>query len=262
MAGDVIRQAAVNKGRSYSRAEWELRVEVAACYRLIRHFGWDDLVYNHVTARVADRQHEYLINPYGLMYDEVTASNLVRIDIEGNIVDETPHEINPAGFVIHSAIHAARPDLACIIHTHSRAGVAISALKEGFAPVSQGGFQFFNRVAYHDYEGFALDLSERRRLVGDLGQHRAMILRNHGLLVGGRSVPEAFRMLYYLEQACQAQLDAMQTGTQITLPAAEIRDRTARQWEGGAAGIGTGTTFREWPALLRMLDRLDPSYRD
>ena len=262
MASNVIPPPAVEEAGRYDRAEWELRVEVAACYRLIRHFGWDDLVYNHVTARIPDREHEYLINPYGLMYDEVTASNLVRIDIDGKILEASPHEINPAGFVIHSAVHAARPDVACVIHTHSRAGVAISALKEGFVPVSQGGFQFFDRVAYHDYEGFALDLAEQRRLVADLGRHRAMILRNHGLLVCGRSVPDAFRLLYYLEQACQVQLDALQTGKNIVLPAAEIREHTARQWEGGAAGIGSGSTFREWPALLRMLDRLDPSYRD
>ncbi len=250
-----------SRPRQCSAAEWQMRVELAGCYRLVHHFGLTDLIYNHITARLPDVDHQYLINPYGLMYDEITASNLVKIDLDGNILEETEYEINPAGFVIHSAVHGARPDVVCVIHTHSRAGVAISALKEGLIPVNQGGFQFHNRIAYHDYEGFALDEAERKRLVADLGERRAMILRNHGLLTAGRSVAEAFRLIYYLEQACQLRLDALQCGREITLPPELVREHTARQWEGGAAGIGT-TTLREWPALLRMLDRRDPSYRD
>jgi ribulose-5-phosphate 4-epimerase/fuculose-1-phosphate aldolase len=245
----------------WSEAEWQLRVDLAACYRLIQHFGMTDLVYNHITARVPDAQHHYLINPYGLMYDEVTASNLVKIDLDGNIVEPTEHEINPAGFVIHSAVHGARPDLACVIHTHSAAGTAISCLAEGLQPMTQGGFQFHERIAYHDYEGFALDEAERRRLVEDLGGRKAMILRNHGLLTAGASVAEAFRLMYYLEQACRIQLDVLQTGRSIHLPPADVRAHTAQQWEKGAAGIGTGSVFREWPALLRMLDRTAPDYR-
>lgn len=260
MAQPVIRPAE-DRQRRCSAEEWQLRVDLAACYRLVHRFGWSDLVYNHITARVPGAAHGYLINPYGLAYDEITASNLIKIDLDGNILDDTPYEINPAGFVIHSAIHGARRDAVCVLHTHSRAGVAISALKDGFDPVNQGGFQFYGRVAYHDYEGFALDMAERRRLVADLGQRKAMILRNHGLLVVGASVPEAFRLIYYLEQACQAQLDALQTGREIVRPPPEVREHTARQWEGGAAGIGTGT-LREWPALLRMLDRIDRSYRE
>lgn len=257
----VIEKPRSRRGRKCSAAEWQMRIELAACYRLIHHFRLTDLIYNHITARVPDVDHHYLINPYGLMYDEITASNLIKIDLAGNILEETEYEINPAGYVIHSAVHGARKDVVCVIHTHSRAGVAISALKEGLIPVNQGGFQFHDRIAYHDYEGFALDAEERRRLVADLGEKRVMILRNHGLLTAGRSVAEAFRLLYYLEQACQARLDVLQTGREIVLPPVAVREHTAQQWEGGAAGIGN-TVLREWPALLRMLDRRDPGYRD
>jgi ribulose-5-phosphate 4-epimerase/fuculose-1-phosphate aldolase len=248
--------------RNVAPAEWAVRVELAACYRLVHHFGLNDLVYNHITARVPESDHHYLINPYGLRYDEVTASNLVKVDLHGNILEATEHEINPAGYVIHSAIHGAREDVACVIHTHSRAGTAIAALREGFVPVNQAGFQFHNRVAYHDYEGFALDAEEKKRLIADLGTKRAMILRNHGLLVAGRNVPEAFRLIYYLEESCRAYLDVLHTGRPIMLPPEEVREHTAQQWESGAAGIGTGSSmYREWPALLRLLDRQDPSYR-
>jgi ribulose-5-phosphate 4-epimerase/fuculose-1-phosphate aldolase len=257
----VIERPVRSRREHYSAAEWETRVELAGCYRLLHHFGMTDLIYNHITARVPDATHQYLINPYGLMYDEVKASNLIKINLDGDILEDTSYEINPAGFVIHSAVHGARDDVACVIHTHSRAGTAISALKEGLVPVNQGGFQFHNRIAYHDYEGFALDAEERKRLVADLGTMRAMILRNHGLLTAGRSIAEAFRLLYYLEQACQVRLDALQTGREINLPPEAVREHTAQQWEGGAAGIGT-TNLREWPALLRMLDRRDPSYRE
>lgn len=250
-----------SKRSRYGTAEWEARVELAACYRLVHHFGLTDLVYNHITLRVPETRNEYLINAYGLAYDEMMASNLIKIDLDGKILEDSPYEINPAGYTIHSAVHGARDDIACVLHTHSRAGSAISCLEEGLVPMTQGAFQFHDRVAYHDYEGFALDLAERQRLVADLGQRKAMILRNHGLLVCGRSVAEAFRMIYYLEQACRLQLDVMQTGRPIRLPPVAVREHTARQWEGGAASIG-GTTLREWPALLRMLDRIDPSYRE
>jgi ribulose-5-phosphate 4-epimerase/fuculose-1-phosphate aldolase len=242
--------------------EWTIRVEVAACYHLIHHFGLSDLVYNHITARVAGEDEAYLINPYGLMYDEITASNLVKINLEGRILNKTTSEINPAGFVIHSAIHAARKDVVCVIHTHSRASTAIAALRDGFVPVDQTGFQFHGRVAYHDYEGFALDAEEQQRLVADMGDKRIMILRNHGLLVAGRSVAEAFRLAYYFEQSCRAMIDVMQTGCEVQLPSESVREHTAQQWESGANGIGAGAaSFREWQALLRMLDRMAPSYR-
>jgi ribulose-5-phosphate 4-epimerase/fuculose-1-phosphate aldolase len=262
MRAPVISSSAAKVRRNCPAAEWATRVELAACYRLIKHFGLNDLVYNHITARVPDSDHHYLINPYGLAYDEVTASNLVKVDLKGNILEPTEHDINPAGYVIHSAVHGAREDVTCVIHTHSRAGTAISALREGFVPVNQAGFQFHNRVAYHDYEGFALDLDERRRLIADLGAKRVMILRNHGLLVAGRNVPEAFRLMYYFEESCRAYLDVLHTGREIQLPSEEVREHTAQQWEAGAAGIGSGAAaYREWPALLRMLDRQDPSYK-
>ena len=243
----------------YSDDEWRVRLDLAACYRLVQHYGLSDLIYNHITAAVPGAEGQVLINPYGLRYDEVTASNLIRIDLAGNILEETPHEINPAGYVIHSAVHAARPDVKCVLHTHSRAGCAVSAMKRGLLPLDQQSMQFYNRVAYHDFNGFALDDEEKQLLVANLGGKRAMILRNHGLLVAAGSVSEAFRLIFYLERACQLQLDVLQTGEALHLPPDDICEHTARQWESGAAGIGVGET-REWPALLRMLEADDPSF--
>jgi ribulose-5-phosphate 4-epimerase/fuculose-1-phosphate aldolase len=235
-------------------------VDLAACYRLVELFGFSDLVFNHVTAKVPGEHQRYLINHYGLAYEEITASNLVKIDLEGRIVDPGPYEINPAGFVIHSAIHAAREDAGCVLHTHSLAATAVACLPEGFVPMTQGGFQFHERIAYHDYEGFALDEAEKKRLVADLGARNAMLLRNHGVLTIGRSIAEAFRRLYFLEQACAVQLQVMQAGRAPRLPGKGVAERTARNWESGDAGIGTAEP-REWHALLRRLDRLDPGYR-
>jgi ribulose-5-phosphate 4-epimerase/fuculose-1-phosphate aldolase len=243
-----------------SATEWATRVDLAACYRLIELFRLSDLVFNHITAKVPDEPHRYLINHYGLGYDEVSASNLVKIDLEGRIVDDGPGEINPAGFVIHSAIHAARDDAACVLHTHSPAATAVSCLPEGFVAMTQGGFQFHERVAYHDYEGFALDDAEKRRLIADLGGRNVMLLRNHGVITIGRSIAEAFRRMYFLEQACRIQLEVAKAGRTPRLPAAGMAEHTARNWESGDAGIGTAEP-REWQALLRRLDRLDSSYR-
>ncbi|MGE0152497.1 MAG: class II aldolase/adducin family protein [Reyranellaceae bacterium] len=244
----------------FSEAEWKTRLDLAACYRLVHRFGMTDLIYNHITAKIPGTDHQYLINPYGHYYSEITASSLIRIDLDGNILDDTPYEINPAGYVIHSAIHGGRPDIQCVIHTHSRAGTVVSALEEGLIPIAQGGFQFYNRVAYHNYEGFAVDENERKSLVADLGRRSVMILRNHGVLTCGRSVSEAFRLMYYLEQACRLQIEMMATGGRLRLPPAEVMEHTAQQWEGGAANIGT-VESREWPALLRLLDKDDPSWR-
>jgi ribulose-5-phosphate 4-epimerase/fuculose-1-phosphate aldolase len=246
--------------RNSSEAEWRTRTDLAAAYRLVRHFGFDDLIYNHITARLPDQENRYLINPYGPLYDEMTASGLLKIDIDGNICQATDAEINPAGYVIHSAVHAARHDIVCVLHTHSHYATLVSALDEGFIPLTQGAFQFYDRVAYHDYEGFALDAEERRRLISDLGQRNVMVLRNHGLLVLGRSVAEAFRRAYYFEQACRLQVDAMAAG-RVRQPAKPVMEHTARQWDAGAAGVGGGESTREWPALLRLLDRLDPTWR-
>jgi ribulose-5-phosphate 4-epimerase/fuculose-1-phosphate aldolase len=245
-------------------AEWQMRVELAAAYRLIHHFNWTDQIYNHITARVpgTDGRHEILINPYGLSYDEVCASNLVKIDLDGTVLDGSDYPINQAGYTIHSAIHGARDDLVCVLHTHSRAGVAVSCLEEGFMAMTQGGFQFYNRLAYHDYEGIALDLSERDRLVADLGTHHSMILKNHGVITGAGSVARAFSRLYYLEQACEVQLDVLKTGRKIVMPSAEVCEHTAQQWDSNDAGAGSDEPVPEWPAYLRMLDRIDPSYRD
>jgi len=244
-----------------SEAEWTVRVDLAACYRLVELFGFSDLVFNHITAKVPGETHHYLINAYGLAYEEMTASNLVKIDLGGRILQRGAHEINPAGFVIHSAIHAARDDAQCVLHTHSPAATAVACLPEGFVPMTQGGFQFHRRIAYHDYEGFALDEAEKRRLVEDLGPHQVMLLRNHGVITIGRSVAEAFRRMYFLEQACRIQLAVMHDGRKPYLPLSEVAEHTARNWESGDAGIGTAEP-REWQALLRRLDRIDPSYRN
>ncbi len=245
----------------YSADEWEIRVDLAACYRLVAHFSMADMVYTHITAAVPGPEEHFLINPYGMMFEEVTASTLVKVDLDGNLREDTVHEINPAGYVIHSAVHAARHDVKCVIHTHSRAACAVSAFANGLEPMDQQSMQFYGRVAYHEAEGFALDRAERERLVTDLADNPVMILRNHGLLACGKSVGHAFRLAYYLERACRLQLDVMATGAEVHLPPDAVREHTAAQWEAGAAGIGVEEP-REWPALLRMLDRRDPGYRD
>jgi ribulose-5-phosphate 4-epimerase/fuculose-1-phosphate aldolase len=238
--------------------ERDVRVQLAACYRLIAHFGMDDMVYTHISARVPGSDGHFLINPYGLMFHEITASSLVKIDYDGNVVEPTNYPINKAGFVIHSAIHMARHDVACVLHTHTRAGIAVSCLDIGLLPLNQFALQFHNRVAYHGYEGIALDLDERDRLVADLGDKPVMILKNHGLLTTGASVAEAFQAMHYLEQSCRIQLDVLQSGVKYSLPEPEVQDKTLGQY----LGMPGGRTVREWPALLRILDAKDPSYKD
>ncbi|GAB4166019.1 MAG: class II aldolase/adducin family protein [Thalassobaculales bacterium] len=237
--------------------EAALRRELAACYRLVAHFGMDDTIYTHISARLPGPEHHFLINPYGLAFDEVTASSLVKIDLDGNKLDDSPWPVNPPGFVIHSALHMARPDVVCVVHTHSLAGMAVAATEEGLLPLNQIALEFHNRVAYHDYEGVATDLSERERLVADLGPHRLMILRNHGLLTAGRSVAEAFYLIYYLEQACRIQVAAKSLGGRLRLVPEELAEHAARQMD-----TGEGRGERMWRAMLRKLDRLDPSYKD
>jgi len=236
--------------------ERDARLNLAACYRLIAHFGMDDLIYTHISARVPGSPGHFLINPYGMMFHEITASSLVKIDYDGNLVEPAQHPINYAGFVIHSAIHAARPDVTCVLHTHTRAGVAVSCLKEGLLSLNQFSAGFYNRVGYHDYEGIATNLDERQRLVRDVGDKRVLILRNHGLLTAGRSVPEAFQLMYYLEQSCRVQMDLMASRGSINPLSDEVSEYTARQCE-----TGTQHGEREWPALLRLLDAKDPSYQ-
>jgi ribulose-5-phosphate 4-epimerase/fuculose-1-phosphate aldolase len=239
-------------------SEKEVRIELAACYRLIAHFGMDDLVFTHISARVPGTTNHFFINPYGLHFSEITASSLVKIDLDGHLVERTNHTVNEAGFVIHSAVHAARHDVACVLHTHTRAGVAVSCLAEGLLPLNQFSLQFFDRVAYHDYEGVALDLDERQRLVADLGDRRVLVLRNHGLLTAGRTIAEAFSLMYYLDQSCRIQLEIMASGGRMLRVADAIGEKVARQFDRNGVPAGQ----REWPALLRLLDRKDPSYRD
>lgn len=243
--------------------EAELRIQLAACYRLVSHFGMDDLIYNHISARVPGSEHHFLINPYGLLFSEVTASCLVKIDLEGRKVEPSDHEVNRAGFVIHSAIHAARPDALCVLHTHSDAGTAISALPGGLAPVSQFAMRYQGHTGFHAYEGVALDLDERERLVRDLGPHHTLVLRNHGVLTVGRTIPEAFILMYYFEKAARVQLLAQSglgAGESLVLPPPEASALASRQFNEFAGDILPPGT-REWPAFVRMLDRTQPDYR-
>ncbi|MCC9008735.1 class II aldolase/adducin family protein [Pseudomonas putida] len=247
--------------------EQRLRQELAACYRLIAHFRMSDLIFTHISLRLPGPEHHFLINPYGLLFDEITASSLVKIDLQGRPVEPSPHPVNPAGFVIHSAIHAAREDAHCVLHTHTRAGCAVAALECGLLPVNQMSMEFYGRVAYHAYEGIALDMDEQQRLVADLGDNPVMILRNHGLLATGGSVAEAFLRMYYLEKACEIQLAAQSAG-QVILPPAEVCAHTERQFNAPGRGLKQGELTDPdalqlaWAALLRMLERVAPGYQD
>lgn len=242
-------------------AEWNARQELAAAYRLTDMYGWaTTLIYNHISARVPSPEGEehFLLNPFGLHYDEVTASNLVKIDLEGNILDDCPYEINEAGYVIHSAIHAARPDVNCVIHTHTEAGLAISCLEEGLMFINQDALWFYDNVGYHEFEGIACNIDERKRLVANLGSNFALILRNHGLLTVGRSIGEAFTLMFFLEKVCNAQLKLMAAGGRIHTLTEEVCRYTAGQFNLSVTRAGD----REWPALVRQLDAVDVSYRD
>lgn len=239
--------------------EWATRVDLAACYRLVDHYGMTEMVANHISARVPGTDDQFLINPYGMFYEEITASSLVRVDIEGNILfNATEYGVNRPGYVIHSAIHSGRPDVSCVIHTHTIAGMAVSAMPCGLLPLTQTSMRFA-RIGYHDYEGVALDLDERQRLIRDLGDHEGLILRNHGLLVVGASIPEAFNSIYRLERACQVQVAALASGPELVLPPDEVVDATWRLYQ---PGVRRRFGLLEWPGLLRRLDRLDPSFRD
>jgi ribulose-5-phosphate 4-epimerase/fuculose-1-phosphate aldolase len=238
--------------------ERETRIALAACYRLIAHFGMDDLVFTHISARVPGEPHHFLINPFGLMFHEITASSLVKIDDDGTIVEDNGYPVNAAGFVIHSAVHRGRPDVNCVLHTHTRAGVAVSCLADGLMHINQHSAIFYNRLAYHDYEGIALDLDERTRLVRDLGDKSAMVLCNHGLLTTGRTVSEAFSLMYYLDLSCRIQIDLMAAGGKLTRLSDNVLQHTAEQFASSEVRCGE----REWPALLRLLDAKDPSYKD
>ncbi len=244
-----------------TEAEWKIRCDLAGLYRLVAHHKMTDLIYTHISARLPGPEHHFLINQYGRMFHEMRASDLVKIDLDGNIIGQDAQQsrqVNAAGFTIHSAIHMARPELMCVVHTHTAAGIAVSAQKHGLLPISQHALKFYGRVAYHGYEGVALDLEERDRLAADLGPHRAMILRNHGLLAAGRTIPEAFNTIYYLERACQAQVAALAGGAELVLPPEEVRQRTAGQMnrEGSLEHYELA-----WSAALRLIEHDRPDYR-
>ena len=236
-----------------SPEEWGARVELAACYRLIDVYGMTDLTYNHVTVRVPGPEHHLLINLYGLLYKEITASSLAKIDLDGNVIwkPATDYYVNRAGYVIHGAIHRARPDVRCVIHTHTRAGMAVAAMQCGLLPLSQTAIRFAGHIGYHDYEGPAIDLAEQARLVHDLGGHNALILRSHGLLTCGPSIPEAFNTMYQLELACRVQVDAMAARTELLSPSRDVLEKTAHLYQ---PGVRRPYGILEWPAMLRQLD--------
>src|SRR6266446_6648504 len=242
-----------------SPEERQARVDLAAAYRLVAFYGWDDLIFTHVSARVPGADHHFLLNPYGMMFDEVTASSLLKVDSEGHKVMDSPYFINPAGFMIHSAVHAAREDALCVIHLHTDYGIAVSAQKHGLLPISQQAMFALSSLAYHDYEGLALDEEEKPRLVADLGDKKFMILRNHGLLTLGRTAAEAFLGMFLLERACKIQILAQSGGGELSLIPNDIIDRVASQMSVVTMGQGASLT---WPGLLRKLDRIDPSYRE
>ena len=258
MSSKLRVSAAASVRERVSTEEWDARVNLAACYRLAVHYRMTDLIYTHISARVPGPGHHFLINAFGLLWDEISASTLAKVTLDGDIVDDpTGNGINRAGFVIHSAVHRARPDVACVIHTHTAAGIAVSAQENGLLPISQHAMRFWNSIGYHDYEGLALELDEQQRLVRDLGDHKAMILRNHGLLTCGASIPEAFDYMYYLERACQTQIGAMSGGAKLRIPAPSVAEKVAAQFK----NLPYKARRPEWKALLRMLDKTDPSYK-
>jgi ribulose-5-phosphate 4-epimerase/fuculose-1-phosphate aldolase len=238
------------------------RRDLAAAYRLIAHFGMDDSIFTHISAKAPGTSELFLLNSYGQRFEEVRASELVTVDIDGTVVDDPRgHGINAAGFTIHSAVHAARPDVGCVLHTHTVAGVAVSCLEEGLLPLNQWALQFHDRLAFHDYEGIALDLEERERLVADLGTSKAMILRNHGLMTCGRTVGEAFVLMHNLERACQAQIAALSTGMKLRLPSPEVAARTAAQYDAwDALHSASGLEDPEWDAFLRLTHEIAPDF--
>ncbi len=239
--------------------EWQARVDLAAAYRLVAHYGWDDLVFTHLSVRVPGPDRHFLLNPYGMMFDEVTASSLVKVDLGGNIVMESPYRINPAGFTIHSAVHEAREDAHCVMHLHTIYGVAVSAQEHGLLPLSQQSLFPLASLAYHDYEGLALNEEEKPRLVADLGDKNFLILRNHGLLTTGRTVADAFLGMYLLENSCRIQILAQSDGAGLVSVPQPIVDGIRAQVDVVTQGLGGEIA---WPALLRKIDRLDPSFRE
>ena len=243
-----------------AQTERELRVQLAACYRIFDYMGWSEMIYNHITVKVPGDEHHFLINPYGLHYKEVTASNLVKVDIEGNIVEDTEYRVNPAGIVIHSAIHAARPDVQCIAHTHTNAGMAVACTEEGLRTDNFYSALLHNQIAYHDFEGITVNEDEKPRLIANLGDKSLMILRNHGLLAGGRTIPEAFQNLWAMERACQVQVTTDSTGRPNIPVGPEILAKSEQLMAMQAMGGPSGEL--EFKAFTRLIEKIDPSYKD
>jgi ribulose-5-phosphate 4-epimerase/fuculose-1-phosphate aldolase len=240
-----------------SDEEWQARVDLAAAYRLVAHYGWTHLINNHISLRVPGTSDQFLINPYGLLYEQVTASNLVKTDVDGNILDETPYQVNRAGFVIHSAIHMAREDLHAVLHTHTVAGQAVSALDCGLLPLNQSAMRFYKRIGYHDFEGVANDLEERERIVADLGKHKCLILKHHGLLTAGVNIGEAFNLMYYLEKSCETQMMVLASNQPFGLPSEAACEKSAQIFWGNGR-----VHDRDWPALMQLVESIDPSFRN
>lgn len=245
-----------------SAEEWALRCDLAACYRLVAAYGWSDLVFTHISAKLPESvtggEHQFLINPYGLMFDEITASSLVKVDMACNKLHDSPFPVNPAGFVIHSAVHEARPEAGCVLHTHTRAGVGVSAQRAGILPISQQSTFVLSSLAYHDYEGVAFRPEEKPRLQADLGKANFLVLRNHGLLTVGRTIADAFLSMYTFENTCRIQIDALAGGTELTSVDPKILNGMADVMRVATAGQGAQLA---WPALLRKVERLGPDYR-
>ena len=241
-----------------SAEEWQLRVDLAACYRLVALYGWSDLVFTHISARIPGPEHHFLINPYGLMFDEITASSLVKVDQQCNKIIESPYPVNPAGFVIHSAVHAAREDIQCVLHTHTKAGIAVSAQKNGVLPISQQSTFVLASLTYHDYEGVAFRDDEKPRLQADMGSANFLMLRNHGLLTCGKTIADAFLSMYTFENTCQIQIAAQSGGGELTQVNPKIVEGVGQAMKVQTGGLGGQFV---WPSLIRKLDRIDDSYK-
>jgi len=249
----------MNVKQQVSPQEWQLRQDLAACYRLVAHYGWDDLIFTHISARVPGEADHFLLNPYGMMFDEITASSLVKVDINGNKVMDSTFAVNPAGFIIHSAVHEVREDAHCVLHLHTNEGVAVSAQKNGLLPISQFSLFPLASLSYHPYEGVALNPEEKKRLVADLGTTNFMILQSHGLLTCGRTVADAFLYMYILQRACESQIMAQSGGSELV----QVPDMIVKGIQAQAEQVlrGSGGELA-WPGLLRKLDRIDPSYKE
>ena len=264
---DQARATAASQGRveipslkgKVSEEEWAIRVDLAAAYRLVAHYGWDDLIFTHLSARIPGPEHHFLLNPYQLMFEEVTASSLIKVDVHGNPVDPTRFITNPAGFTIHSAVHMARDDAQAVMHLHTPAGQAVAAHAEGLLPLTQTAMLVLGDLAFHDYEGVAVDHDERQRIVADLGAKGAMLLRNHGTMAVGGNVGECFLKLYFIERACEAQVMALSAGDSINRPPQGAAELAASQ---GGVGLKMAANLLAWPALLRKAYRLDPLFAD